>query len=84
VAPNIRLDVRLGKLFPSFLEKCLDVQIKSRCGSKKTAAASTYLLHHRLVPSSPADIASVKRGGELNLYVEVLVKLVLSSRFRVC
>jgi hypothetical protein len=38
------------------------------------------LLHHRLVPSPSAGLAGVRRSGEPNLYVEILVKVVFSSR----
>jgi hypothetical protein len=39
------------------------------------------LLHYRLVPPPPAGFAGIRRSGEPNLRVEVLVKVVLSSRF---
>jgi hypothetical protein len=38
------------------------------------------LLHHRLVSPPLAGLAGVKRSGEPNLCVEVLVKVVFSSR----
>jgi hypothetical protein len=38
------------------------------------------LLHRRLVLPHPAGLADVRRGGEPNLRVEVLVKVVFSNR----
>jgi hypothetical protein len=38
------------------------------------------LLHHRLVPPPPAGLAGVRRSGEPSLCVEVLVKVVFSSK----
>jgi hypothetical protein len=38
------------------------------------------LLHHRLVPPPPAGLTGVRRCGEPILCVEVLVKVVFSSR----
>jgi hypothetical protein len=47
---------------------------------KKSRHRLHLLLHHRLVPSPPAGLAGVRRGGEPNLCVEVSVKVVFSSK----
>jgi hypothetical protein len=43
------------------------------------AAASKLRLLHRSVPPPPAGLAGVGRGGEPDLWVEILIKVVFSK-----
>jgi hypothetical protein len=59
---------------------CLPAQRVASAARRKSRRRLYLLLHYRLVPPPPAGLAGVRRSGEPNLYVKVLVKVVFSSR----
>jgi hypothetical protein len=75
---------KLHLIIPGFVGiDAQNTETKSLYVPGKTAAAAAALhlqLHHRLVPPPSAGLTGVRRGGEPNLCVEVLVKILFSSR----